>query len=95
MAWARRTRWRMPFGVGGDLAMRRRREIDDLERLPGHLVGVFLPPCPNSTRPVRTNSKPVVPRGAESYCVAYPVIDISCSGSRGESPRTVMLPRSG
>ena len=38
---------------------------------------------------------PVAQRGAVSYCVAYPVIRISASGSRGEIPRMRMLPWSG
>jgi hypothetical protein len=38
---------------------------------------------------------PVAQRGAVSYCVAYPVIRISASGSRGEIPRMRMRPWSG
>jgi hypothetical protein len=38
---------------------------------------------------------PVAQRGAASYCVAYPVMRISCSGSRGEMPRMRIDPLSG
>ena len=41
------------------------------------------------------NVNPVAQRGAVWYCVAYPVVRISASGSRGEIPRIRMVPWSG
>ncbi len=94
IACARRTRCRMPFEYAATL--RFAASVSPRRSSAFHAFSSAADrPYPKSSSPVVMNVNPVAQRGAVSYCVAYPVIRISASGSRGEMPRMRMRPWSG
>ena len=94
MACASRTRCRMPLEYAATLRFAASVRLTRSSAFHARSSASDRP-YPNSSSPVVMKVNPVAQRGAVSYCVAYPVIRISVSGSRGEIPRTRMRPWSG